>query len=311
MIRNFWWGQKSEEKKIPWVSWETMCEPKTCGGMGFKNLKCFNLALLAKQGWRLQLAQDSLVFRVLKAKYFPRCDFIHASLGHNPSYTWRSIMAAQELVKEGVMWKVGNGRDVKVWGDRWLPCSSSHVVISPQLFLHEDTRVGELIDTNAMCWKFSVVDFIFLPHEAEAIKSIPLSVCFPSDKLVWAETANGKFTVKSAYHLAVRISFSKNGGSASDCSLMRRFWRSLWRLPIPHKVRHFSWRACREALPTKVNLKRKKVLTEDSCEWCKVKPKIAGHVLWGCPKAQEVWECSKLVLSLDRRDDISFMDILW
>ena len=209
MIRNFWWSQKSEEKKIPWVSWEKMCERKTCGGMGFKNLKCFNLALLAKQGWRLQLAQDSLVFRVLKAKYFPRCDFIHASLGHNPSYTWRSIMAAQELVKEGVMWKVGNGRDLMVWGDRWLPCSSSHVVISPQLFLHEDTQVGELIDTDAMCWKFSVVDFIFLPHEAEAIKSIPLSVCFPSDRLVWAKTANGKFIAKSAYHLAMNIIFEK------------------------------------------------------------------------------------------------------
>ena len=76
MIRNFWWGQKSEEKKIPWVSWEKMCEPKAGGGLGFKNLKCFNLALLAKQGWRLQLANDSLAFRVLKAKYFPRCDFV-------------------------------------------------------------------------------------------------------------------------------------------------------------------------------------------------------------------------------------------
>ena len=130
MIRNFWWGQKVEEKKIPWVSWEKMCEPKVGGGLGFKNSKCFNLALLSKQGWRLQLAQDSLVFRVLKAKYFPRCDLIQASLGNNPSYTWRSIMVAQELVKEGVMWRMGNGKDVKVWGDRWLPCSSSHGVIS-------------------------------------------------------------------------------------------------------------------------------------------------------------------------------------
>ena len=39
-------------------------------------------------------------------------------------------------------------------------------------------------------------------------------------------------------------------------------------------------------------------------------PKTTRHALWGCPKAQEVWECSKLALSLDRRD-ISFMDILW
>ena len=94
MIRNFWWGQKSEAKKIPWVSWEKMCEPKAGGGLCFKNLKCFNLVLLAKQGWRLQLAYDSLAFRVLKAKYFPRRDFVQASLGNISSYTWRSIMAA-------------------------------------------------------------------------------------------------------------------------------------------------------------------------------------------------------------------------
>ena len=50
MVRNFWWGQKKEEKKTAWLSWEKMCEPKSCGGMGFKNLKLFNLALLAKQG---------------------------------------------------------------------------------------------------------------------------------------------------------------------------------------------------------------------------------------------------------------------
>ena len=81
---------------------------------------------------------------------------------------------------------MGNGRDVKIWGDRWLPGSSSLVVISPRLFLHEETRVGELIDTEVMCWKSSVVDSIFLPHEAKAIKSIPLSVHFPLDKLVWA-----------------------------------------------------------------------------------------------------------------------------
>ena len=48
IIHNFWWGQKQDEKKIAWLSWKKLCVPKSCGGMGFKWLKPFNLALLAK-----------------------------------------------------------------------------------------------------------------------------------------------------------------------------------------------------------------------------------------------------------------------
>ena len=63
MIRNFWW-EKKEERKMAWLSWEKMCVPESWGGLGFKLLKPFNLALLAKQGRGLQLANNSLVYRV-------------------------------------------------------------------------------------------------------------------------------------------------------------------------------------------------------------------------------------------------------
>ena len=39
--------------------------------MGFKNLQAFNLAMLAKQGWRLLMNPNFLVARVYKAKYYP------------------------------------------------------------------------------------------------------------------------------------------------------------------------------------------------------------------------------------------------
>ena len=50
MIRKFWWGQKEGENKMAWLSWDKMCTPKEKRGLGFRDLKAFNLALLANIG---------------------------------------------------------------------------------------------------------------------------------------------------------------------------------------------------------------------------------------------------------------------
>ena len=202
------------------------------------------------------------MYQVLKARYFPQCEFIEASLGNNPSFTWRSIMSAQNLVREGVWWRVGNGRSIRIWGDKWLPSSITYEVASPRHFLHQDTRVSELIDQNAASWKAQVLDALFLPYEIEVIKGIPISSRLPANKLIWAETPNGKFNVKSAYGVAMQLSEQAVQGASSDQGQQRRFWKKIWDLPLPHKIRHFAWRACREILPTKVNLMRQKVVND-------------------------------------------------
>ncbi|XP_030959407.1 uncharacterized protein LOC115981412 [Quercus lobata] len=67
MCVKFWWGQVGEEWKIHWKSWNKLTEAKKVEGMGFQDLAPFNLAMLAKQGWRLIQQQDSLMFKCFKA----------------------------------------------------------------------------------------------------------------------------------------------------------------------------------------------------------------------------------------------------
>lgn len=83
--------------------------------------------------------------------------------------------------------------------------------------------MSELISQDWASWNSQVADAIFLPHEAKLIKGIPISMHLPEDKLVWAATSNGLFSVSSAYSLAMEHSPLANQGTNSDGSNSSRF----------------------------------------------------------------------------------------
>jgi len=72
IIAHYWWSQRDKTNKIHWVSWEMLTKSKSKGGMGFRDLYIFNLAMLAKQAWRILLFPETLCAQILRAKYFPR-----------------------------------------------------------------------------------------------------------------------------------------------------------------------------------------------------------------------------------------------
>lgn len=76
LLLRFWWGSKENDTKIARKSWEKMGRSKSLGGLGFRDLECFNKALLEKQGWRLLQQPDSLIAQILREKYYPRGCFL-------------------------------------------------------------------------------------------------------------------------------------------------------------------------------------------------------------------------------------------
>lgn len=143
------------------------------------------------------------------------------------------------------------------------------------------------------------------------IQGIALSSKLPEDRQVWAPTANESFSVRSAYKLAVEMSLGSDSWAVFDDSNSRKFWKYLWQVNVLHKVRHFTWRACKNILPTKDNLVKRKVLIESCCDECQANVESSSHLFWDCPRAREIWSMSNLIPVRHNFHFNSFMDFLW
>ncbi|XP_057417455.1 uncharacterized protein LOC130711751 [Lotus japonicus] len=61
MIARFFWGGDVSRRGLHWTKWENLCKNKCDGGLGFRDFRAFNEALVAKNWWRLYMYPDSLL----------------------------------------------------------------------------------------------------------------------------------------------------------------------------------------------------------------------------------------------------------
>ncbi|KAL0336959.1 UNVERIFIED_CONTAM: hypothetical protein Scaly_1971000 [Sesamum calycinum] len=127
-------------RKIHWLSWDRLCDSKLKGGLGFRQLSLFNIAI----------------------------DIFSASSGWRPSFTWRSLMVAQSLFRAGCRWRVGSGSSIRVWNDPWLPQPISFKPITPPPPSSMNLRVLDFIDSSLGDWDRAKIDEIFWPEDKEA-----------------------------------------------------------------------------------------------------------------------------------------------
>jgi hypothetical protein len=142
--------------------------------LGLKNLSAFNEALLAKQGWRLINQPNSLVAQVLKAKYYPKDQFLKARPKQQMSYTWRSILKASWVLKKGCYWTIGNGNTTNIWEDNWIHQHSNSNTWSNKPEGTTYTRVKDILNNANNGWNEPLINQLFLPYEAQQILNIPL-----------------------------------------------------------------------------------------------------------------------------------------
>lgn len=120
---------------------------------------------------------------MLKAKYYPNGRLEDTVFSGNASSSWQAISYGLELLKKGLVWRVGNGQSIRIWRDSWIQRPFSYKLVSPKRRCRL-RYVSELID-NFGNWKLDVLHQYFLQMDITEILKLRPSVRL-EDCLAWA-----------------------------------------------------------------------------------------------------------------------------
>jgi len=142
---------------------------------GFQDIYTSNLAMLARQGWRHVQNKESLccggTFKIRSLC----CRILGAKAVAKPgmSYSWRSILKGVQVLKKGIIWRVGNGANIKIWKDPSIPKEWTRLPSWPRGMNLQQT-VDELVDPGLGTWDEQLVRQTFCQEDAEIILAIPV-----------------------------------------------------------------------------------------------------------------------------------------
>ncbi|XP_074303000.1 putative mitochondrial protein AtMg00310 [Silene latifolia] len=89
---------------------------------------------------------EGLWARLMRVKYYPNGDIMTAKIGNYPSYTWRGVLEARDVMREGWRRRIGDGMTTRVWQDAWLPGTQTGYIVSPRGTGNEEMLVAVLLD---------------------------------------------------------------------------------------------------------------------------------------------------------------------
>jgi len=104
---------------------------------------------------------------VFKARFFPQGSFLNAKESSSASFEWRSILKGRDVIIKGVVWRVGDGKQIRIWGDNWLLAK----ITSPVIYGQESTCVEVLIDQITRSWKVDMINHVFEEANVAALKA--------------------------------------------------------------------------------------------------------------------------------------------
>ncbi|KAF8380160.1 hypothetical protein HHK36_027643 [Tetracentron sinense] len=170
-------------------------------------------------------------------------------------------------------------------------------------------KKSDLIDPISKGWNLNALHCLFSDEECSAILAIQPSSRGVADRWVWHFDSKGRFSVKSAYHVAMHNGSSPIVTSRGSAILDNpSLWKSILQMKIPRKLQFFIWRGCSNALAVEANLAHRNIARGVLCPWCGCADETVEHCLIQCTFARAVWFSSPLALHHRPQGSCSFAE---
>ena len=196
-------------------------------------------------------------------------------------------MHGLDLLKKGVIWRIGSGSQVRIFRDNWIPRADA-LKVSGRLANSRRRWVSELINPVTRSWDEDDVRQCCPGRDADAILAIKLPARSCDDFVAWRPEKNGIFSVRSAYRLGVEPNLQalSHGQSSSAPIGDRSIWNVIWKAKVPQKLKVFAWKAATSTLAVGTGLHRRISHISPICSICGSEEEDEHHALIRCTMAK-------------------------
>ena len=265
-----------------------MTLPKSAGGFGFRDLKLFNQALLAKQAWRLLYDPHCLFSRFLRSKSYSKTSFLLSKFGSRPSYGWRSILFGKDLLLKGLKWVIGDGQDTLVWIDKWIFDDLARRPIGLHSLMNICLRVSDLIDPSSGLWNISLLRHLF--HQDDVFRILSTKpLLAKKDSYCWAGNRSGIYSATSDYDLIFNMENKEKFVEPVNTPFLFSVLAECWKVKTAPKIQVFLWKSINGAIAVLARLLTRGIKNYDGCLLCDAEEETVNHLLFLCPYARQVW----------------------
>ena len=279
--RNFLWNSSSASPGLPLIAWESICTPKSKGGLGLRRVEAINAAFQCKLAWRILTQDSSLWVQCLRTKYLAHCEFFQYIKKGTDSPVWKSLLRHRHLLAQGIRWKLGNGHRISFWFDNWLDnCNLLEMLhVQAEDLSQPSVMVAEFI-TPQRQWNISkLCEVISDQAIIQKIRGIDIPSTDLEDTICWGLDKTGEFTTKSAIWLAHKSQPLKKPDWAHK-------W--IWTVDTMPKIQIFLWQLFHNALPVRDTLFHRGLPLDPLCPLCLQEVESIEHLFVHCPLSQRV-----------------------